>query len=112
MSITHFKSTTTILLPDTFPVAVPLSEPVAQITERCVTHDNNRESGIWECTPGKWRRQITQQEFCHFTSGRCTFMPDDGEPIEIKAGDAIIFPENSVGTWHIHDTVRKSYILL
>jgi uncharacterized cupin superfamily protein len=112
MSIAHFKNTAQLTLTDSFPVAVPLSEPVAQITETCVDHGNKRESGIWECTPGTWRRQITQQEFCHFISGRCTFTPDDGEPIEIKAGDAIMFPENSLGIWDIHETVRKSYILL
>jgi len=112
MTITHFKNTESLTLTDTFPVAVPLSEPVAQITEICESHDNNRESGVWECTPGKWRRQITQQEFCHFISGRCTFTPDNGEPIEINAGDAIMFPANSLGIWDIHETVRKSFILL
>lgn len=112
MNITHYKNTAALALTDTFPAAVPLGEPVAQITETCEAHENTCESGVWECTPGKWRRQITQQEFCHFITGRCTFTPDKGEPIEINAGDALMFPENSLGVWDIHETVRKSYILL
>lgn len=112
MSIQHYKNTSDIILPDTFPVAVPLSEPTAQINETCTQHNDGIESGVWECTPGKWRRQITQQEFCHFISGECTFIPDEGEPIEIKAGDAIMFPANSMGVWDIKQTVRKTYILL
>lgn len=112
MSITQFKNTQNIELPDTFPVAEPISENVAQINETCVDHGDGIESGVWECTPGVWRRKITQQEFCHFISGRCTFVPDEGEPIEINAGDAIMFPENSMGVWHIHETVRKSFILM
>ena len=112
MNIAYFKNTEKLELPDTFPAAVPLSEPVSQITENCVALDHDRETGVWECTPGKWRRQITQQEFCHFISGRCTFTPDNGDPIEINAGDAIMFPANSLGVWDIHETVRKSYILL
>jgi len=112
MGIQHYKNTPSIELTDSFPVAVPISDNVAVINEVCHTDEKGVESGVWECSPGKWRRQIKQQEFCHFISGRCTFIPDEGEPMEINAGDAIMFPANSTGVWDIHETVRKSFILL
>lgn len=63
------------------------------------------------CTPGCWRRQIVQQEFCHFIQGRCTFTPDD-ETLTIEAGDALMLPANSTGIWDIQETVRKTYVLI
>ena len=38
------------------------------------------------------------------------FHPDDGEAIEIKAGDTMYFDENSKGTWEVLETVRKAYL--
>ena len=101
MNITHFRDTASASLDEHNPVAVPLSEPAAITSVTCVEHDDGVETGIWECTPGRWRRQIVQQEFCHFIAGRCTFIPDVGEPIEIKAGDALMLPANTTGVWDI-----------
>ncbi|RWP26866.1 MAG: DUF861 domain-containing protein, partial [Mesorhizobium sp.] len=28
--------------------------------------DNQPESGIWVCTPGRWRLAIPRDELCHF----------------------------------------------
>ena len=112
MDISHFKNTASLLLEYSNPVAVPLSEPVAVTSVTSVERSDGVETGVWECTPGRWRRQIVQQEFCHFIAGRCTFIPDIGEPIEIQAGDAILFPANTCGIWGIQETLRKSFVLI
>ena len=112
MSITQFKNTGTVTLAESNPVAVPLGEPVSIASVTSVERSDGVETGIWECTPGRWRRQIIQQEFCHFIKGRCTFTPDGGEPLTIEAGDAIMLPANSTGTWDIQETVRKTYVLI
>ncbi|MEG1041630.1 cupin domain-containing protein [Pseudomonas sp. NUPR-001] len=112
MSITQFKNTDTVALQESNPVAVPLGEPVSIASVTAVERTDGVETGIWECTPGRWRRQIVQQEFCHFIKGRCTFTPDGGEPLTIEAGDAIMLPANSTGIWDIQETVRKTYVLI
>jgi uncharacterized protein len=112
MSIEHFKSTSQLALPDSNPVAVPLSEPAAITSSHDIEHADGVVAGIWECTPGRWRRQIAQQEFCHFIAGRCTFTPDGGETMHIQAGDALLLPANTFGIWDIQETVRKSFVLL
>lgn len=112
MSITQFKQTATLLLDESNPVAVPLGEPVAVASTHSVERADGVETGVWECTPGRWRRQIVQQEFCHFIAGRATFTPDGGEPVVIEAGDAILLPANSMGVWDIQETLRKSYVLI
>lgn len=112
MNITHFRNTLDIVLDESNPVAVPLSEPVAVASTTSVERSDGVETGVWECTPGRWRRQIVQQEFCHFIAGRCTFTPDGGEPIEIAAGDALMLPANTLGIWDIQETLRKTYVLI
>ncbi|HIQ44818.1 MULTISPECIES: cupin domain-containing protein [unclassified Pseudomonas] len=112
MNITHFRNTPDIVLDESNPVAVPLSEPVAVASTTSVERSDGVETGVWECTPGRWRRQIVQQEFCHFIAGRCTFTPDGGEPIEIAAGDALMLPANTLGIWDIQETLRKTYVLI
>lgn len=112
MSITQFKDTLNADLPDASPVAVPLGEPIARAASLSVERNDGVETGIWECTPGRWRRQITSQEFCHFVQGRCTFTPDTGEVVHIQAGDALMLPANSTGIWDIQETVRKTYVLI
>ncbi|WP_017906924.1 cupin domain-containing protein [Pseudomonas asplenii] len=112
MSITQFKNTATVALETSTPVAVPLGEPVAVASVTSVERSDDVETGIWECTPGRWRRQITAQEFCHFIQGRCTFTPDEGEALYIEAGDALMLPANSTGIWDIQETVRKTYVLI
>jgi hypothetical protein len=68
--------------------------------------------GIWECSPGRWQRTIMQEEFAHFVSGSARFIPAEGEPIDIHAGDTIWFPANSTGTWEIKENVRKVYVII
>ncbi|PWB34918.1 cupin [Pseudomonas sp. SDI] len=112
MRITQFKNTDSVALEHSNPVAVPLGEPLAIASVTSVERSDGVETGIWECTPGRWRRQIVQQEFCHFIKGRCTFTPDAGEPLSIEAGDALMLPANSTGIWDIQETVRKTYVLI
>ena len=44
-------------------------------------------------------------------AGRMTVTPDGGEPTEIAAGDVAVFPRGWGGTWQIHETIRKVYVL-
>lgn len=112
MNITHFRNAPGLALDESNPVVVPLGEPLAVTSTTSVERSDGVETGVWECTPGRWRRQIVQQEFCHFVAGRCTFTPDGGEPIEIRAGDALMMPANTTGIWDIQETVRKTYVLI
>lgn len=99
-------------LRDVGPVAVPLGDPVARLkcSEMFEDKDKHVEAGVWECSPGVWKRQVLQAELCHFVSGHAFFTPEDGTIIEIKAGDAVFFPPNSRGVWDVRETIRKMYV--
>lgn len=112
MKIDHFRDTTGLSLGEPSTVGIPLGGPLSQVAAISVKRDDGVEAGVWECTPGRWRRQIVQQEFCHFIQGRCPFTPDGGEILHIQAGDALMLPANTTGVWDIQETVRKSYVLI
>ncbi|TLP71559.1 cupin domain-containing protein [Pseudomonas nitroreducens] len=99
-------------LPAPQPVKEPLGTPVSSTATRAEEGEGGLLTGVWECTPGRWRRQVLSREFSHFISGHCLFIPDDGEPIELRAGDAVLFPANCQGTWDIRETVRKSFVII
>lgn len=115
--ITQMKAAASVpsdQLQDWGPVVEPLGTPIAHLRGRAAFEDKAGapDVGIWECSPGRWRRQVKSAEFCHFIAGHCTFIADDGQRLEIKAGDALYFPANSLGIWEVHETVRKTYVIL
>lgn len=94
-------------------VAAPLGEPVSKVRSASVVPPSSpkTEVGLWECSPGRWRRQVLQAELCHFLKGDCTFTPDGGEPIVIGAGDVLYFPANSTGIWDVRSASRKIFMV-
>lgn len=96
------------------PAGHPLGEPTP-MTRTALDQDIQEKkvsTGIWECTPGRLRRQIMQAEYSCFVAGKGVFIPDDGDPIAFQAGDAIYFAANTHGIWEITETVRKTYLIL
>ncbi len=69
------------------------------------------ESGIWECAPGPSYWALETNEFVHILAGRMTVTEDGGAPAEVRAGDTVVFPKGWKGTWDIHETIRKLYVI-
>lgn len=69
------------------------------------------ESGIWRCTPGRWACHVTRDEYCHFLSGRSTYVHESGEIIEIEPDTLACFPQDWRGTCTVHETVSKVYMI-
>jgi uncharacterized cupin superfamily protein len=74
--------------------------------------NNQPESGIWVCTPGRWRLSIPRDEFCHFVAGRATYRCDDGEVIEVAPETVVMFPAGWTGECTVHETIRNIYMLV
>lgn len=100
-------------LSDWGPVPEPLGEPVSHTSGRMLHRDpdGSSETGVWVCTPGRWRCVIVSDEFCHFLSGRSTYTADDGAVLEVGPGDAAFFPKGWSGTCEVRETVRKTYMI-
>jgi uncharacterized cupin superfamily protein len=69
------------------------------------------ECGLWVCTPGKWECHVTRDEFCHFLEGRCTYVHESGEVIEIEPDTAAFFPQDWKGVCTVHETIKKVYMI-
>jgi uncharacterized protein len=68
-------------------------------------------SGIWECTAGPSRWLLETNEFIQLVGGSMTVTVDDGEAVKINTGDSAFFPKGWSGTWDIHETLRKVYVI-
>ena len=100
-------------LEDWGPVGLPLSEPACRLRGVKMSPPGQRpEVGIWECSPGRYRRQIRSAETMHVTGGEAVFTPDGGAPVTLRPGDVCFFPADTMGVWEILATLRKVYILL
>jgi uncharacterized protein len=93
------------------PRVADLPQPQLGTVEAWAAPDGAVETGCWEATPGSFARAIVDAEFCHFVSGRATFVQADGRRYEFKAGDAAYFPPRTQGIWTIHETLRKTYCI-
>ncbi|SEM44711.1 hypothetical protein SAMN04487857_10240 [Pseudomonas sp. ok272] len=73
--------------------------------------DNRPETGLWVCTPGRWRLSIPRDELCHFLAGRATYRHDNGEVIDVRANTLVMFPAGWTGECHVQETLRNVYML-
>jgi uncharacterized cupin superfamily protein len=73
--------------------------------------DMRSETGMWCCTPGVWDCHVTSDEFCHFLAGRCTYVHESGDVIEVTPDTAAFFPKDWKGVCTVHETIRKVYMI-
>ena len=67
-------------------------------------------TGVWEVDPGTFRVDFgAAGEFLHLLSGELTCRGDDGDVVELRAGDVMTFPTGWSGEWTAHTRVRKVY---
>jgi uncharacterized cupin superfamily protein len=72
---------------------------------------SGQETGIWQCTAGPSYWVQEENEFIYILSGSLTVTPDGGKPATFGAGDSAMFPRGWRGTWDLHETVRKVYVV-
>ncbi len=68
-------------------------------------------AGVWEATPGKWRVEYDEWEFCHILSGLSVLSEDGGETRTITPGDSFVLRPGFKGTWEVLETTRKEYVI-
>lgn len=96
---------------------VPLPERIVSGDPRHLTWnlealpDNALFAGIWESSPGAWRVDYEEWEFCSFTQGVSILHEDGKEPITLKAGDSFVIRPGFKGIWEVVETTRKLYVI-
>lgn len=73
--------------------------------------DGRSECGLWICTPGQWACHVTKDEFCHFLEGRCKYVHENGDVIDVTPDTAAFFPEDWKGVCTVYETIKKVYMI-
>ena len=68
-------------------------------------------AGVWEATPGTWRIEYDEWEFCHILEGVSIITVDEGAARTVKAGDSFVLRPGFKGTWQVVETTRKEYVI-
>ena len=68
-------------------------------------------AGVWESTPGKWRIQYDEWEYCRILSGVSVITDDSGGVHRLSAGDSFILRPGFSGAWEVIETTRKEYVI-
>ncbi len=68
-------------------------------------------SGIYACTPGKWRVSYTEDEFCTLTAGTVRLTSENGETQEFSAPQSFMIPSGYAGTWEALTAVQKFFVV-
>lgn len=73
--------------------------------------DNALTTGIYECTPGKWRVSYDEDEFCTLLEGRLRMTSETGEVQEYAAPDSFLIPKGYKGFWEPLCKLRKFFVI-
>lgn len=99
-------------------------EETAPLAERLVSGDPRHRTwnletlpdgalfaGIWESTPGAWRVDYEEWEFCSILEGVSILREDGEEPVRLAAGDSFVLRPGFKGIWEVVETTRKLYVI-
>ena len=82
--------------------------------EKGPDEDRLRELGVsdwptWSAEVSEFPWSYGEKETCYVLEGQVTVTPDDGESVEVEAGDLVVFPQGMSCTWKITSPIRKHY---
>jgi hypothetical protein len=94
-------------------VSKPIGEPVSHQSGLIMfqNDDKSSEMGLWLCTPGSWRCEVSKDEFFYVLAGRAVYTEDGGRVTEITAGMTCAFPAGWKGDCTVIETIRKVYMV-
>jgi uncharacterized protein len=68
-----------------------------------------KQWGIWTKEESEFPWHYDEKETCFFLEGDVVVIPENGEPVEMGAGDLVTFPEGMACTWKVRKAVKKHY---
>jgi len=100
----------------TLPIALPKPTSLTGQTESSITLweslDGLVQLGVWECSPGTFTAtRDGYDEVAQILFGAATITTDEGQACELGPGSVFVTPAGWSGTWTVHETVRKTYVV-
>ena len=75
--------------------------------EKRLQDDGIYDWPIWTKEVSEFPWTYSSGETCYFLEGDVVVTPDGGDPVEMKKGDLVTFPEGMSCTWKIARNVKK-----
>ena len=111
MSDALFRITTLGEVEHDAPAADRVISGSPQFTTWNVEDRDGLYCGTWRSTPGKWRIQYDEWEYCRILEGISIITEDDGHSLELRAGDSFVLRPGFRGTWEVVETTTKEYVI-
>ncbi len=95
----------------------PLADPPGRIPspgrdlDVFVSTDGAFSCGFWEREPDSWSFERPYDEVALILEGATDIETDDGRTLRVGAGDILITPKGSKGTWKVHETIVKFFAI-
>ena len=86
------------------------SAPRMGIRELVTAQGGKVAAGLWECSEGTYRMEKDCDEMCYILEGHWIITGDDGQAVEVRAGDAVFLPLGFKGESKILEKVKKVYM--
>lgn len=96
----------TLNLAPVYPEWVIEGKPVSYNALLAVSRDRTQRTMAWECTPGRFKWDYTEDETVYIIKGE-VFITQDGSERRLGAGDIAFFPAGTTCLWRVTETVRK-----
>ena len=64
---------------------------------------------IWQKEVSRFPWFYDSEETCYILEGLVVVTPEGGEPVEIQAGDLVVFPQGMACQWDIKQAIKKHY---
>lgn len=68
-------------------------------------------TGLWEREPDTWSFERPYHEIAMILAGEADIETPDGAVHSVRAGDVLITPKGTKGTWRIKETIVKFYAI-
>ncbi|OBC10928.1 hypothetical protein A5784_36110 [Mycobacterium sp. 852013-50091_SCH5140682] len=65
---------------------------------------------MWQAEPGT-HGNLPGQETVYVLSGKATVSGENGDSIDVSAGDLVFVDAGEVATWTVHETLRKVFVI-
>lgn len=110
-SLSHLPAAADAELPAAEPKPTSLTGQSEATLE--IWAEGDASAGVWECDPGTFTAvRDGFHEVCQVLAGSATLVGEDGQRVELAGGSTIVLPDGWKGTWEIHETLRKTYVII
>lgn len=82
---------------------------IKQLSDQEIEERGIKDWPIWEKEVSEFPWEYDSKETCLILEGKVVVTPDDGDPVEIKAGDCVEFEAGLKCRWKILEDIRKHY---